>query len=214
MKPQINLIFILLHLGLLAAAQSDEKFEVKAIDRQFIRKKDTTYRFYAIVPENPVKTRPDRTYFWYRSDTILSTAGGYDGRLLNGPFTSFYPDNNLKEEGTFRNGLRSGEWKSWYPGGKIRSITKWSQGVRSGAFTEYDEEGRLRREGRYSDDRLSGFIKDYSADGKSSVVRYRNGEPVPSREKRRAKDRAQTKPVTEQQPARSEKKKKKKETDQ
>lgn len=84
--------------------------------------------------------------------------------------------------------------------------------MRSGAFTEYDEEGRLHREGRYSDDRLSGVIKDYFADGKSSVVRYRDGQPVPSREKRRAKDRAQTKPATEQQPARSEKKKKKKET--
>jgi len=208
MKISITLILMLIHLSIRTFAQTDEKIEVKAINRQFIKRKDTTYRFYAIIPEKPLKTRPDRVYHWYKADTILATAGGYDGRLLDGPFTVFYPDKNLEEEGIFRNGLRDGEWKSWYPGGKIRLIIHWDDGVRKGAFTEYDQEGRKIREGYYRKDLLSGDIKEYGADGKLSIIKYEDGQPVKPKEKAKPKADSTSKPGTP-----SDKKKKKKEAD-
>jgi len=110
------LSLILVFPGLSSIAQPEEKIEIRSLNRQLIRKKDTVYRFYAVLPENPVRVFPDRTYYWFHSDTILTTVGGYDGRLLDGSYTVFYPDKNLAEAGEFTNGLRTGEWRTWYPG--------------------------------------------------------------------------------------------------
>jgi len=203
MKFYTTLLLVLVHLGLYTQAQPEEKIEIKAINRQFIKRKDTTYRFYAIIPEQPVKTRPDRTYYWYKSDTILSSAGGYDGRLLDGSFRVFYPDKNLEEDGMFGNGLRTGEWKTWYPGGKIHSVIHWNDGLRDGAFTEYDLQGRKAKEGSYKKDLLSGKIKEFDADGSVSVIEYKEGKPVLPKQK--TVDKPSDKPVKEG--------KKKKETD-
>ena len=217
MKSYLTLTLALLNLNILCQAQTDEKVEVKAINRQFIKRKDTTYRFYAILPEHPLKVRPDRTYHWYKSDTILATSGGYDGRLLDGAFTVFYPDKNLEEEGLFRNGLRTGEWKIWYPGGKLHSIIHWEDGIKSGAFTEYDIQGAKFREGYFKNDRLSGKIKEYMPNGGDTVIVYKDGKPAVPKQKTDGKpaggsaakptDKATDKPVEK------EKKKKKKETD-
>ena len=184
----MTLFLALLHISLFSLAQDDEKIEIRSVDRQQIKRKDTIYRFYAIIPEHPVRTRPDRTYYWYKSDTILSTAGGYDGRLLDGSYTVFYPDNNLEEKGTFVKGLRAGEWTSWYPGGIIRSVFHWEAGLKSGQFTEYDRSGRKTREGRFKNNALSGEIKEYSADGKVHTTRYKEGIPVvaaPAKDKKK-----------------------------
>ena len=154
MKSFLTLTLVLLSLSILCQAQTDEKIEIKATNRQYIKRKDTIYRFYAILPEQPLKVRPDRIYYWCKSDTILTTAGGYDGRLLDGAFAVFYPDKNLEEQGLFKNGLRSGEWKIWYPGGKLHSIVHWEDGIKVGAFTEYDIQGAKLKEGYYKNGNL------------------------------------------------------------
>jgi antitoxin component YwqK of YwqJK toxin-antitoxin module len=178
MKSYLTFSLFLLNLSILCQAQTDEKIEVKAINRQFIKRKDTIYRFYAINPDHPLTVRPDRTYHWYKSDTILATSGGYDGRLLDGAFTVFYPDKNLEEEGLFRNGLRTGEWKIWYPGGKLHSIVHWEDGIKAGAFTEYDIQGLKLREGYYKNDYLSGKVREHMPNGRDTVIVYKDGKPA------------------------------------
>jgi hypothetical protein len=179
MKHSATTLLILLHLSFLSEAQNDGNFQVAALNRQLINRKDTVYSFYALHPDRPIKTRMDRTYYWYRPDTILTTAGGYDGRILDGSFKIFYPDKNLKEQGVFRNGLRSGEWKSWYPGGQLREIVRWKDGLRDGPFSEYDAAGRKLREGHYKKDDLSGPVTEYSRDGTARSTTYQKGLALP-----------------------------------
>lgn len=81
----------------------------------------------------PLKSDPkiknDRYYYWYLNNVIHSTQGGYNGQLLNGHYTAFYPDKNLKEEGDFKSGLKEGEWKTWNPKGDLKSVTNWREGM-------------------------------------------------------------------------------------
>lgn len=185
MKPYRVGFLVLFSLPFLAFSQLDEKMEIKAMNRQMIKRKDTVYRFYAIIPEKPIKVRPDRQYYWYKSDTILSTVGGYDGRVLDGSYVVFYPDKNLQEEGLYRNGLRTGEWKSWYPGGKLRLVQHWDEGMKSGSFTEYDFEGRKLREGAFRNDHLSGKIRQYRPNGTDTTFVYKEGLLMEPKEKKK-----------------------------
>ncbi|MDB5130470.1 MAG: hypothetical protein JWR02_219 [Mucilaginibacter sp.] len=81
----------------------------------------------------PLKSSPkiknDRYYYWYLNNVIHSTQGGYNGQLLNGHYTAFYPDKNLKEEGDFKSGLKDGEWKTWNPKGDLKSVANWREGI-------------------------------------------------------------------------------------
>src|SRR3954463_14354625 len=60
-----------------------------------------------VVFENKkVKAKEELTYSWYASNKIFETRGGYDGRMLDGPYTSYYLSDNLKEKGVFKNGVK------------------------------------------------------------------------------------------------------------
>jgi antitoxin component YwqK of YwqJK toxin-antitoxin module len=91
----------------------------------------------------PVNSEPDlyndRFYFWYSSNRIHSTQGGYSGRLLNGNYKEFYPGKALKEEGYFKEGLKDGIWKSWNEYGNLVEQYTWKKGLLSGKFIRCDE---------------------------------------------------------------------------
>lgn len=106
----------------------------------------------------PVSSEPDlyndRFYFWYSSNTIHSTQGGYSGRLLNGNYKEFYPNKTLKEEGNFKNGLKEGLWKDWNDAGNLMQQYTWKKGLRSGKFIVCDEKGYIKQSGYYKNDIL------------------------------------------------------------
>jgi len=79
--------------------------------------------------KNDPKIRNDRYYYWYFNKVIHSTQGGYTGQLLNGHYTAFYPDKNLKEDGNFKAGLKDGVWKTWSQKGDLTSVTTWNEGI-------------------------------------------------------------------------------------
>jgi len=175
----MNIYFLTLSsfflISTVADAQSEGNFSVEALNRRMISRRDTSCYFYAVRPEHPVKLKKELTYFWYRPDTILSTAGGYDGRLLDGVYKVFYPDKNLKEQGIFRTGLKTGEWKDWYEGGRLCRITHWDRGMKNGAFEEYSTDGKLVRKGKYKNNVLHGTLSEYDHDGRVHASRYKNG---------------------------------------
>jgi hypothetical protein len=75
------------------------------------------------------KIKDDRYYFWTADNIIHSTQGGFNGQLLNGHYTAFYTDKNLKEEGGFDRGLKQGTWKTWDKKGALTSVTNWDEGI-------------------------------------------------------------------------------------
>lgn len=68
-------------------------------------------------------------YYWYSSNQIHSTEGGFSGRLLNGSYNEFYLSRNLKEQGAFDKGLKNGTWKEWAEDGQLIKTTRWKKGV-------------------------------------------------------------------------------------
>jgi hypothetical protein len=107
----------------------------------------------------PVNSEPDlyndRFYFWYSSNRIHSTQGGYSGRLLNGNYKEFYPSKALKEEGCFKEGLKDGIWKTWNEDGNLAQQYTWKKGLLSGKFIICDEKGYIKQSGKYKNGILS-----------------------------------------------------------
>ena len=82
---------------------------------------------------NPVKHEPAVKaalfYYWYSANQMHSTQGGYSGQLLNGLFTEYYENKNLKDQGAFNCGLKDGLWKSWNKDGTLKKQVNWDNGV-------------------------------------------------------------------------------------
>jgi len=85
------------------------------------------------VEVNPIKREPtvkaDLFYYWYSANQVHFTQGGYSGQLLNGVYTEYYQNKNLKEQGMFNRGLKDGVWKSWNKDGTIKQVVNWDEGV-------------------------------------------------------------------------------------
>jgi antitoxin component YwqK of YwqJK toxin-antitoxin module len=132
-------------------------------------------RFQVLSDSKKVKYLPAYTYWWYKSNTILRTTGGADGRLLNGEYVCFYPDNNLKEKGSFFKGVKDKLWISWYSNGKISEQVTWKKGVINGERFIYDKDGKILLKERY----VNGKLKKGKAkpDSKSNAVSATNMKP-------------------------------------
>lgn len=74
------------------------------------------------------KAKTGLSYYWYSANEIHMTQGGYSGRLLNGLYTEYYKNKNLKSQGNFRNGLKNGRWRSWNEDGTLSAETNWKTG--------------------------------------------------------------------------------------
>jgi antitoxin component YwqK of YwqJK toxin-antitoxin module len=116
-------------LFLLSGSVYAQKYPDLGLDKVRIVEPDKV-----IVAEiNPVSkeqsAKSDRFYYWYSSNKIHFSQGGYSGKLLNGLYSEFYPNKNLKEQGTFKNGLKDGAWKSWNEDGTLNQISKWRKGA-------------------------------------------------------------------------------------
>ena len=124
-----------------------------------------------------IKHAPEgnKFYYWYANNTISITQGGYSGRLLNGLYSDFFLDKNLKEEGTFDDGLKEGLWRSWFPGGLLESSLHYSKGILKGGFSRYASSGKLLQEGNYKNGKLHGSVINYDSSDSTQINKYKNG---------------------------------------
>src|SRR5258708_1659280 len=72
--------------------------------------------------------KTDLYYFWYSANMIHATQGGFSGSLLNGQYTAYYLNKNLKEQGSFKKGLKNGVWKTWNEDGTLNQASTWKDG--------------------------------------------------------------------------------------
>src|SRR5690606_26787594 len=110
---------------------------------------DHTITFHTKPARNEVSPNPLRIYYWYSTNQIRSTQGGYSGKLLNGPYNDFYINKNLREQGTFKNGLKNGRWNSWTEDGTLKESISWRSGEMTGKFYRYNGEGKIKEAGNY-----------------------------------------------------------------
>lgn len=116
-------------------------------------------------------------YYWYAANQVNATQGGFSGSLLNGLYSEFYRNKNLKERGEFLNGLKTGEWAAWSANGRLKEQTNWRSGLKKGRFSKYDATGNLIEVGRYRGDQLNGKLTRW-VDGDSVIISYyKDGKP-------------------------------------
>ena len=115
-----------------------------------------------------------KTYYWYSSNQIKITQGGFSGKLLHGLYSNYYENKNLQEQGNFNMGLKSGEWKNWTEDGTLISAVNFLNGVTEGDFYKYDNQGKLIEKGRNVNGKVDGSFVKYQGDSTLSV-RYKNG---------------------------------------
>jgi hypothetical protein len=130
-----------------------------------------------VKPTHKIYVESDRLYYWFSTNLIKSTQGGYSGKLLNGRYQEFFLNKSLKEWGAFNAGLKTGKWKSWDEGGKLKEEYYWDSGKKNGTYSKYDSLGRLAEKGKYRNDLLNG--KQAVMIGDSSKISYfKKGKPV------------------------------------
>ena len=81
-------------------------------------------KFYKEYDEN----HPTGKWFYFYSVNSIREMGELTAfYILDGIWTSFYPNGNKRSEGKFINGLKSGKWQTWYESGKLRSIAEYKK---------------------------------------------------------------------------------------
>ncbi len=149
------LIWTILLFNLNVVAQSVKQLKKKAEMREVVLYIGEAM-IRANVWEHGKKIEPDiqLRYSWFKNNMILTTRGGYDGKLLHGAYAEFYPNRNLKVQGCYKTGLYHGRWKEWYPNGELKKITPWKNGYKHGKLFEFSELGAQQLYAVYKKDRL------------------------------------------------------------
>ncbi|WP_448105153.1 toxin-antitoxin system YwqK family antitoxin [Pedobacter panaciterrae] len=130
-----------------------------------------------VKPTHKIYVESDRLYYWFSTNLIKSTQGGYSGKLLNGRYQEFFLNKSLKEWGAFSAGLKTGKWKSWDEAGKLKEEYYWDSGKRNGTYSKYDLLGRLAEKGKYRNDLLNGKQTVMLGDS-TKVAYFKKGKPV------------------------------------
>lgn len=128
-----------------------------------------------------INPKPEKVYAWSAYGRIFYTQGGYEGRLLDGHYVSYYLENkSLKEKGIYIKGLKHGKWLSWYINGHLKSIETWNHGIKHGAFAYYTQNGSLNVRGRYKNNCFNGKISDFKNDSIIQIRKYKMGVELTS----------------------------------
>lgn len=128
-----------------------------------------------VKPVKQISMDTDKRYYWFSTNQINSTQGGYSGKLLNGSYQEFYMNKQLKETGYLEKGLKSGIWKSWDEAGKLKDDYTWKSGSRNGIYHKFDSTGKVMETGVYKNNLLNGKQKTYTAAGVKELL-YKKGQ--------------------------------------
>lgn len=111
-----------------------------------------------------------KQYAWYGKGQISYTQGDYSGRLLHGPYESFYATNKqLKEKGRYEFGLKDGKWMLWAADGQLLETQQWYRGLKNGKTVLYDSLGNAKQKLKYR----NGVVVEKKKHQKSLIARIK-----------------------------------------
>lgn len=94
------------------------------------------------------------TYFWYKSQSVISTQGGSSGLLLHGIYEQFHANKQLAVRGFFKKGLKNGVWTYWNDEGKLIKEELWRKGKSKNSTFIYNTEGEIVKETDFGKDEV------------------------------------------------------------
>jgi hypothetical protein len=175
--------FLLFILCAAASAQRPVDYEKIKAFNVVVNYPDYTVKTQMLKEAKKLPADEELTYHWYSSNKIMSTKGGFDGKLLHGYYKSFYLNSNLRESGNFKYGLKKGEWRYWFEDGKLKEVITWKNGKKHGGYRIYDSSGSLIGKGNFKHDQLDGKFRTYSKGRLTETVKYKDGAVVPVKHK-------------------------------
>ncbi|WP_149915196.1 toxin-antitoxin system YwqK family antitoxin [Sphingobacterium cavernae] len=119
-------------------------------------------------------TATNSTYYWYTAGKIVQNQGGYDGKILHGDFSAFYPNKKMAERGEFKNGLKTGHWRKWRNDGTLQERTSWKKGIQTGKYVIFNELGNEIERGNKKNGYKHGKIIVYTSNSAAPTFQYFN----------------------------------------
>lgn len=102
---------------------------------------DRTVEAYALNKRVSSGFDPNKEYHWCRGQRVFVTQGGADGDLLDGTYTEFHTNGQLRTKGVLSKGVKTGVWHEWDEHGRLLVLSHWKNGTLHGAHVRYDSAG-------------------------------------------------------------------------
>jgi len=128
---------------------------------------------------------------FYKADTLQKFTGVTTGKeqftiengILEGPYSRFYDNGRLREEGSFSKGKMQGIIYYYYPNGQLKRIANYQFGIKDGEMVEYWSNGMMFAQFLFKNDLENGKQIIYSRTGGINYTLsgiYVNGTKVAS----------------------------------
>jgi antitoxin component YwqK of YwqJK toxin-antitoxin module len=115
---------------------------------------------------------------FYKADTLQKFTGVTTGKeqfsiengILEGPYSRFYDNGRLREEGNFSKGKMQGIIYYYYPNGQLKRIANYQFGIKDGEMVEYWSNGMMFAQFLFKNDLENGKQIIYSRTGNINYV--------------------------------------------
>lgn len=140
---------------------------------------DDTYKSIRLrhASRSTVKAEQTKFYYWFKSQKIHITQGGFSGSLLDGAYESFYSNHQLESAGHFSDGLKEGDWKYWYSNGHLKRIEPHKKGLLHGSVAYFDSSGQFLCDTLFKKGQIHGKYKRID-DHYIITTKFRRGSVV------------------------------------
>lgn len=172
-----NTVLMVAFVALCACSQV-LPFKKHHLEDRSISMPDRSLKFQVQSETSKLKAKSHLVYYWVLGNELHHSQGGYEGKLLHGHFSAFYPDRQLKTQGAFFNGLKHGHWKQWSPNGYLKTSTAYQRGLKHGRAQTFDDHGHLVSEQSFKNGVMHGASHTYKAGNVVSSKRFKNGVEV------------------------------------
>jgi antitoxin component YwqK of YwqJK toxin-antitoxin module len=110
---------------------------------------------------------------FYKADSLQKFTGVTTGKeqftiqngILEGPYSRFYDNGRLREEGSFSKGKMQGIIYYYYPNGQLKRIANYQFGIKDGEMVEYWSNGMMFAQFLFKNDLENGKQIIYSRTG-------------------------------------------------
>ena len=100
-------------------------------------------------------------------------------RQLDGKWTGWYRNGQIKSEINYKDGKQDGKWTGWYENGQIAYEANYINGKPDGKWTEWWGNGQLKSERNYKDGKLDGKWTGWHENGQLQLERiFQDGKLV------------------------------------
>ncbi|MGE0637863.1 MAG: toxin-antitoxin system YwqK family antitoxin [Bacteroidia bacterium] len=186
-----HLVLLLFAAGIVAGCSMSTKYNNSLKDRSHkftVFQNNERAKIETLPVASSLKANETLVYYWFKNDNVHSSTGGYEGKLLSGNYSVYFPNDNLKEKGQFVNGLKNGRWMEWYEIGKLKAVINWRNGLKQGVHETYDADGLIEMQSNYKRGKLHGKTTIYVRGVNKDIRFYDNGiEVIPAPEKQKEK---------------------------